>query len=263
MEQTVTEYISKPMQVSMADSWFDTTNTRHFWMQLRFGAMKKLFTGYLPENGNFLEIGCGNCVFRDQVEENLKLSIDACDLNEFALKKAKNGKGKVMVYDIMEQNPKLIGKYDGIFMMDVIEHIEDHVSFVKAAARHVKPGGIIIINVPAFMSLYGKYDIAQGHFRRYTFKTMNDFLLKLNSELDFLKMSYWGGFMYPVLVARNFVLKFKKDNEVVETGFAPHSKLSNAILHGLKNVELGLGIPFQKMFGSSLMIAVRTKNVAS
>ncbi len=259
IQQPEIEYISKPASVSMADAWFEIATEEHFWIQMRFLAIQKLFSKYLPDKGTFFEIGCGNCIFRDQVENNLNISIDACDLYEFALKKAKKGRGRLMVYDIMEQNPSLLHKYDGVFLMDVVEHIKDDVSFLKAAANYVKPGGLIVINVPALMSHYGKYDIEVGHYRRYNFKMMRT--LFKEARLEIIEMDYWFAFLLPLLVIRNFLLRFKKKEEIISTGFAPPGPFANKILHGLKNLELMLGIPFKKITGSSLLVIGRVQEI--
>lgn len=55
---------------------------------------------------------------------------------------------------------------------NVLEHIEDHVGALRSMAQLVRPGGHVIIIVPAFMFAMSPVDIATGHVRRYTKKTM-------------------------------------------------------------------------------------------
>jgi 2-polyprenyl-3-methyl-5-hydroxy-6-metoxy-1,4-benzoquinol methylase len=43
---------------------------------------------------------------------------------------AKQGKGKLFLYNILDQEPSLLGRYDTIFLLDVIEHIPDHEAFL-------------------------------------------------------------------------------------------------------------------------------------
>jgi 2-polyprenyl-3-methyl-5-hydroxy-6-metoxy-1,4-benzoquinol methylase len=58
--------------------------------------------------------------------------------------------------------------YDTILYIDVLEHIEDdHAEMARAAAR-LKPGGALIVMVPAHPFLFTPFDAAIGHFRRYT-----------------------------------------------------------------------------------------------
>jgi SAM-dependent methyltransferase len=61
--------------------------------------------------------------------------------------------------------------YDAIIYIDVIEHIEDDAAELRRAYNHLKPGGKLMILVPAHQFLYSPFDKAIGHFRRYN-KTM-------------------------------------------------------------------------------------------
>ncbi|MBY0427096.1 MAG: class I SAM-dependent methyltransferase [Cytophagales bacterium] len=57
--------------------------------------------------------------------------------------------------------------YDAIIYIDVIEHIEDDNSELALAAQYLKPGGKLIVLVPAHQFLYSPFDKAIGHYRRY------------------------------------------------------------------------------------------------
>ena len=58
--------------------------------------------------------------------------------------------------------------YDSIIYIDVLEHILDDVGELEYAARLLKPGGFLVILVPAHMALYSPFDKAIGHHRRYS-----------------------------------------------------------------------------------------------
>ena len=62
--------------------------------------------------------------------------------------------------------------YTAAVSYNVLEHIEDHVGALRSMARLVRPGGRIVLIVPAFMFAMSPVDIATGHVRRYTKKTM-------------------------------------------------------------------------------------------
>ena len=57
----------------------------------------------------------------------------------------------------------MLRAYDLLLLMDVIEHVEDDLEFIRVSLEHLKPGGIIAINVPAHMKLYSRYDEVAGH----------------------------------------------------------------------------------------------------
>ncbi len=64
------------------------------------------------------------------------------------------------------------GSYSAAVSYNVLEHIDDHVGALRSMASLVRPGGAIILIVPAFMFAMSPIDIATGHVRRYTKKTM-------------------------------------------------------------------------------------------
>ncbi len=62
----------------------------------------------------------------------------------------------------------LFARFDNVFALNVIEHIEDDQLALINAAKLLRPGGKLVILVPAFQSLYNGFDRALFHFRRYT-----------------------------------------------------------------------------------------------
>ena len=54
----------------------------------------------------------------------------------------------------------------------MFEHIPDDVGALRALAQHVRPGGAIVLVVPAFPSAMSRFDRAIGHQRRYTTESL-------------------------------------------------------------------------------------------
>jgi len=63
--------------------------------------------------------------------------------------------------------------YDSVVLVNVLEHIEDDVTALKGLYRTLKPGGHLLIFVPALKFLYSDLDRAVGHFRRYQRPELN------------------------------------------------------------------------------------------
>jgi ubiquinone/menaquinone biosynthesis C-methylase UbiE len=76
------------------------------------------------------------------------------------------------------------GHYSAAVSYNVLEHIEDHVSALQSIARLVRPGGAIVLIVPAFMFAMSPVDVATGHVRRYTKKTMRAALTEAGLEVE-------------------------------------------------------------------------------
>ncbi|MHA4808122.1 class I SAM-dependent methyltransferase [Flavitalea flava] len=72
--------------------------------------------------------------------------------------------------------PSLIGKFDAVIALNVIEHIGDDGLAVRNCRKFLKPGGRFVILVPAFQALYNGLDKELGHFRRYNRKGLTGLL---------------------------------------------------------------------------------------
>ncbi|MFP6580971.1 MAG: class I SAM-dependent methyltransferase [Candidatus Hydrogenedentota bacterium] len=67
-----------------------------------------------------------------------------------------------------------VDRFDAIFYIDVIEHIEDDREELEVATSRLKPGGRLIILVPAHNWLFSPFDASIGHFRRYTRRSLQE-----------------------------------------------------------------------------------------
>jgi len=66
--------------------------------------------------------------------------------------------------------------YSAVVALNVLEHIEDDVAALRDFARLVRPGGRIVLVVPAFEQAMSKFDREIGHFRRYRVASMTETL---------------------------------------------------------------------------------------
>lgn len=79
---------------------------------------------------------------------------------------------------------EVAGDYSAAVSYNVLEHIEDHVGALRTMRSLVRPGGAIILIVPAFQFAMSQVDIATGHVRRYTKKTMRAALVEAGLEVE-------------------------------------------------------------------------------
>jgi SAM-dependent methyltransferase len=67
-----------------------------------------------------------------------------------------------------EEKAALLGRFGSVFALNVVEHIEDDVRALSNASQLLRPGGRLIILVPAYPWLYNRFDLELCHYRRYT-----------------------------------------------------------------------------------------------
>ncbi|WIM94455.1 methyltransferase domain-containing protein [Actinoplanes oblitus] len=88
------------------------------------------------------------------------------------LEKRMSGFANIEVRQLLLPADGLAGEYSAAVSYNVLEHIEDHVGALRGMGALVRPGGRVILIVPAFMFAMSRVDIATGHLRRYTKKSM-------------------------------------------------------------------------------------------
>ncbi len=122
-------------------------------------------------------------------------------------------------------------QFNSIIYIDVIEHIEDHKAELIRAAALLRPGGHLVILVPAHQWLFSPFDEAIGHYRRY-----NKSLLKhtVPSGLKLIKINYLDSLGLFASLTNKFFLR-KNYPSIQQVKFwdrfiVPVSKLTDPLL---------------------------------
>jgi hypothetical protein len=96
-------------------------------------------------------------------------------------------------------------------MLNVLEHIEDDVAALRNAYKLLKPGGSLVIEVPAGPYLYDAYDAELCHFRRYSSREL---INKLQSVgLSVHRKSHLGFILFPAFAAIKLLNKWGKSGK--------------------------------------------------
>ena len=83
-------------------------------------------------------------------------------------------------------------RFDCILYIDVLEHIENDVGELQRAARHLAPGGVLVVLCPAFQVLFSEMDHALGHFRRYTKPRLRPSFRPSLRRLELFYLTRWA-----------------------------------------------------------------------
>lgn len=79
------------------------------------------------------------------------------------------------------------GAHSAAVALNVLEHIEDDVSAMRGAAHLVRPGGAVVLIVPAFQFAMSRFDRSVGHFRRYTCDSLSTVLTDAGLTIEELR----------------------------------------------------------------------------
>ena len=119
----------------------------------------------------FLEVGCGGGDLLALLERLGYRGI-GIDISPEAITVAR-GRVKGGAVTAEEKRVEEIGDvFDLAIASEVLEHCADDVGFLRELRRHVRPGGWVILTVPAHMDRWGANDEFSGHLRRYERKEL-------------------------------------------------------------------------------------------
>jgi SAM-dependent methyltransferase len=82
------------------------------------------------------------------------------------------------------------GLYDAVISMDCLEHVEDDAALFADLVGLVRPGGRLVVTVPAIQALYGERDRLVGHYRRYDRRRLEALARPHPLRVDQLR--YWN-----------------------------------------------------------------------
>lgn len=110
------------------------------------------------------------------------------------------------VLDLDEGALELDEPLTGVVAINVLEHIEDDAGALRSLAGMVRPGGRIVLWVPGYMQLFGDFDRAVGHVRRYTPATLRQAIESAGLTAETVKpVNLLGGVAWWLTVRRGGV----------------------------------------------------------
>ncbi len=91
----------------------------------------------------------------------------------------------------------LLNTFDGVFALNVVEHIADDYLALANAKKLLRKGGRLVILVPAYQTLFNEFDRALEHYRRYTEGSLkkvfekNNFQIVHSQYFNFVAIAGW------------------------------------------------------------------------
>ena len=143
---------------------------RHFWFRHRNDVIEAVLQSFLPnmpDGYRVLEVGCGTGnTLRVLERACTRGTVIGMDLFDEGLRIARQRVSCELVQGNIDDMP-VPGDFDLICAFDVLEHLRDDTQALRALRQRLRPGGRLLLTVPAHMNLWSYSDEAAEHCRRY------------------------------------------------------------------------------------------------
>lgn len=152
--------------------------------------------------------------------------------------------------------------FDVVTALDVTEHIRDDVGFLRDLGTLLKPGGTLVITVPAYQFLWSEVDDMVSHVRRYT--RIRIAAAVRSAGFDVRCASYFVATMSPAIIVYRFLGKLTGRSKTPKISYVEFPKPINWLL--TKTIEwearllkkTGVSLPF----GTSIVVAAKKSGSA-
>jgi SAM-dependent methyltransferase len=177
----------------------DVANSESGWWYLgRTYALTSIVPRFLKTKGSVLDVGSGfGSMFSFLAHFG---DVYAHDTYPDCIAACKKRGYKAVFSDLEEVTANNV-TYSLIGAFDALEHIEDDKSVLQQLRSKLGPDGLFVATVPAHPFLYGSYDRAAHHVRRYSATALRNLFTESGYEIVY--MSYWNALLFfPAAIAR-------------------------------------------------------------
>lgn len=208
---------------------------RHWWFVARRKIVLDLLDQYLLRRNDLevLDAGCGGgatlkALSRYGRARGMDLSEEAVAYN---LEQRRD-----VVRGSIEQMPFVDETFDLVLALDVIEHVPADLAAIAELDRILKPGGYLLVTVPALRLLWGPHDIANSHYRRYTLGGLRARVE--TSGFEAVRATYFSTLLLPAILAVRLLRRLRGKGAASDIGEVTHPL--NAVLEAVFSLEAPL-----------------------
>ena len=226
---------------------------QHWWFTARRRILAEVIRRIVRPStaARILELGCGT-------GHNLDMlgafgTVEASELDDHARELAAKRLGRAIEAAALPDLSRFpADSYDMIALLDVLEHVVDDKGSLAAIFTRLKPGGALLLTVPANPWMWSAHDVAHHHHRRYRKTDLFALARAAGYEIDLL--SPFNTMLFPLIAGVRVLNKVRGHDSADD---ALPAKPVNSVLDRLFGFEAGLigRLPFP--FGVSLVAVLR------
>lgn len=243
------------MEKSYYKNYFILEKT-HWLFRVRRNIFLYFIKKYSLNGSKIFDFGCGSGYLMGELQ---KTGYDGygVDFEKEAIEHGLSSGIKNLTLGSGDKIERPDKSFDMVTAFDVLEHLENERPVVEELARVLKPGGKMIITVPAYMWLWGVQDEVSHHFRRYTVGSLVK-VFKNFTELRIIRKTYFVTFLFPAIaVVRLISSWFRIKNR--KSDFEISNPVLDAIFYFIFNLEFYFLKFISFPFGVSILLILEKK----
>lgn len=177
------------------EALYHRVEDRHWWFTGRREVVRRLVEAAHPaRTGRILDVGCAAGALLADLHGAGYRDLTGIDVSAVAIERCRqSGLADARLMDAADPAfPP--ASFDVVVASDVLEHLADAPAALRAWRRLLRPNGVIIAFVPAFMFLWSKHDVANHHHRRYRAPELGALLASAGLEVE--RLGYWNFLLF-------------------------------------------------------------------
>ena len=174
---------------------------RHWWFVGRRAVFLRVLDRHYrptaPSDSTVLDVGCGTGTMLGHLARYGRTHGVDASAEAVSLCRERGVSGVVQADGV--PLPFETASFNLVTALDVIEHVDDDVELLLDLRRVTRPGGMLLVSVPAYRFLWGPQDEISHHKRRYTASLLRERLLAAGWSLE--RLTYFNTLLFPPIAA--------------------------------------------------------------
>jgi 2-polyprenyl-3-methyl-5-hydroxy-6-metoxy-1,4-benzoquinol methylase len=227
---------------------------QHPWFRHRVNLIRKTFRQYAGKTESILEVGAGTGYTARALMNDGYRDLSVGEIHKNGLLYAK-GYGLDKLYQFDLRSSPFRNHFDVVGLFDVLEHIADDELVIRKLYEMLRPGGRLILTVPAHRWLWSRIDELSSHHRRYDRKSLASLLT--SGRFEVVKSRYFFTALVPGLLVRSVLSRNATWETIESESGLTLSPLARAGLQFACGPGDWLLSPLRVLVGGSLLAVAR------